>query len=941
MKPSLAPVAFLLVAFAATPAVGQFVEPPPPPPDSLSTLAVPVVVERLSGLPLIDESGNGAGGFIKDTEAAILLGKALFWDQQMGSDGQACASCHYHAGADDRQKNEQNQGANGVFDLTATGGMGPNETLGANDFPFHQLVDPNDRESFAWFDTDDVTSSNGTFAATFNDIILGSATDDCTVIPSDPAGFHVNGINVRRVPGRNAPTVINAVFNLRSFWDGRANNIFNGVDPFGPRNVNARVLEVQSDSSVTQIQVAFENSSLASQAVGPPGSDFETTCGGRSFLKLGKKMVSLDALALQRVHPNDSVLGGLSNSPKDGLDGPGNKGIPYADLIEAAISDRFWDSNKLFDGDKNEIGKGKPKNTDQFTLMEANFSLIWGLAIQLYESTLISDESPFDQFMEGNASALSQSEKAGMEVFLGAHKGQGGRCINCHQGPVFSGAAAPFLEDQAAEADKPEQMVERMRLGNGDDIEEDLLRYFISGEGTIGAWHISGTAGSREMPNIWRATVGGDITRNGSPCTVESFLMNQDRTAPFPEDMIPPEPPETRGESNYADHSTKDAVFRLSGCGGDWEITIVDNGVGNDRGTIKVVQTPGSYATEVGGYPIRTVYAGTIADDVLIDGDFTLNAPALYDTGFYNIGVRPTSEDIGVGGEDPWGNPLSFTRQWQASLLGTATVDTFTVNQSRFDEPFNWFGDSVFFPGGMAGYAWMTHDYETNPLYPGAACFDGFGGPPVFPQPPDQEACEALGPDFRWIVQAEFNLAPQVALYFMGANQGRGDDAVPAYDPFGFNSPPNFLPNLANYDAIMNMPTGVDGSFKVPTLRNVELTGPFFHNGGQATLEQVVEFYNRGGDFAKQNLADLAPDIHPLDLTNKQQKDLVAFLKALTDDRVRCEQAPFDHPGILLPNGAKGGNVKDDGSGQAIENFEKIKAVGAGGNNKCLKGFLE
>ena len=42
------------------------------------------------------------------------------------------------------------------------------------------------------------------------------------------------------------------------------------------------------------------------------------------------------------------------------------------------------------------------------------------------------------------------------------------------------------------------------------------------------------------------------------------------------------------------------------------------------------------------------------------------------------------------------------------------------------------------------------------------------------------------------------------------------------------------------------------------------LTAPFFHNGGQLTLEQVVEFYNRGGDFAIENLGDLAPNIHPL-----------------------------------------------------------------------------
>ena len=162
----------------------------------------------------------------------------------------------------------------------------------------------------------------------------------------------------------------------------------------------------------------------------------------------------------------------------------------------------------------------------------------------------------------------------------------------------------------------------------------------------------------------------------------------------------------------------------------------------------------------------------------------------------------------------------------------------------------------------------------------------------------------------------------------LGIEEGKGHGAVPANNP-------------ANLTAIEDMATAVDGSFKVPTLRNVELTGPFFHNGGQATLEQVVAFYNRGGDFAKDNLASLDPDIHPLDLTNKQQKDLVAFLKALTDERVRCEQAPFDHPQIILPNGAKGGNVKDDGTGQAVENFETIGAVGAGGSNKCLKGFLE
>src|SRR5881398_2761029 len=43
------------------------------------------------------------------------------------------------------------------------------------------------------------------------------------------------------------------------------------------------------------------------------------------------------------------------------------------------------------------------------------------------------------------------------------------------------------------------------------------------------------------------------------------------------------------------------------------------------------------------------------------------------------------------------------------------------------------------------------------------------------------------------------------------------------------------------------------GSFKAPQLREVELTGPYFHNGGKLTLRQVVDFYVRGGDFPVTN----------------------------------------------------------------------------------------
>ena len=59
--------------------------------------------------------------------------------------------------------------------------------------------------------------------------------DECGE-PTDPH-FRIDGIAVRRVEPRKSPTMINAVFNHRNFWDGRANNIFNGINPFGERGL--------------------------------------------------------------------------------------------------------------------------------------------------------------------------------------------------------------------------------------------------------------------------------------------------------------------------------------------------------------------------------------------------------------------------------------------------------------------------------------------------------------------------------------------------------------------------------------------------------------------------------------------------------------------------------------------------------------------------------
>ena len=69
-------------------------------------------------------------------------------------------------------------------------------------------------------------------------------------------------------------------------------------------------------------------------------------------------------------------------------------------------------------------------------------------------------------------------------------------------------------------------------------------------------------------------------------------------------------------------------------------------------------------------------------------------------------------------------------------------------------------------------------------------------------------------------------------------------------------------------------------AFKTPTLRNSALTAPYMHNGVFKNLEEVLDFYNRGGgdDPLKSE------ELFPLHLTDQEQKDVVTFLKALTGD---------------------------------------------------------
>jgi len=79
--------------------------------------------------------------------------------------------------------------------------------------------------------------------------------------------------------------------------------------------------------------------------------------------------------------------------------------------------------------------------------------------------------------------------------------------------------------------------------------------------------------------------------------------------------------------------------------------------------------------------------------------------------------------------------------------------------------------------------------------------------------------------------------------------------------------------------------------YKTPSLRNVALTAPYMHNGALLTLEEVIEYYDRGGTGAEGQ----DPRISSLHLTFEEKKTLLAFLRSLTGDNVKVlaqETAP-------------------------------------------------
>ena len=219
--------------------------------------------------------GNNRAQKMVARDAAAALGKALFWDMQVGSDGvQSCGTCHFHAGADNRTKNQLNPNhVGGDFALHVGNVPLParwitkaaNYDVQASDFPFHKLANHADHaedvncgssglppcSQGAISDVNDVMSSMGVIFSPFTDIEpIGAVSGFIAgIVKSLKPDIRTPGAldpipvfqGLRRVEPRNTPTFFASAMNFDNFWDGRARHDFNGGSVFGGSDPQSHV----------------------------------------------------------------------------------------------------------------------------------------------------------------------------------------------------------------------------------------------------------------------------------------------------------------------------------------------------------------------------------------------------------------------------------------------------------------------------------------------------------------------------------------------------------------------------------------------------------------------------------------------------------------------------------------------------------------------------
>ncbi len=972
--------------------------------------------------------------YVRDRDAAIALGKAFFWDMQVGSDSvQACASCHFNAGADDRDINQLNPNHVNVtpdldlevFSNRDTPPADPqdnNQAVVATDFPFHRLFDqflvgdpacatPLVLDGQTVCDAanidhtnNDVMSSMGVIFGVFADIPKpGGGADDPTAFVQFPEGTGnpitltktlapdlrsdtVDPIplfqDLRRVEPRHTPTFIASAMNFDNFWDGRARHDFNGGSVFGASDpfhhvyacteIHPNGRTCREDMVATRQIIRF--TSLASLSTGPVLSEFEMSFFGRNWQKVGKKLLQdgVVPLANQLVDPHDSALGPYSNQPGNAnpvcsdnkamnnrATGKPGLCITYNELIQIAFYPALWvskdqhvdgapgadpfdgyvlsiaegDLSETPDSDNNGVEDGL-EDTNKFTQMEANMSLFFGLSVHIWGNVLIPDDSPMDQFFDANPDAFATFGESG-------EPGLAFDLLNC-VGENNTGNVQPCFTE----------------VGNFKRDPGLFARIGVTVEG--GGGGTLEPAGGTRQPGDPDPLLGLDMFL-GSNLSLKNPDFRSFRCG------------ECHAGGTLTDH-TFEISHQLSF--GDRIQEFVTGQPGVEK-----FPEPLGRGRIISGFLLEAELGENAQDAVERNvADFALDilgAPqgqALFDNGVYNIGVTPIGDDVSRGGDDPFGWPLSL------SILALKNI-----------------GGVGYHPGGdnpATGFAQPPYPGIPMPTFDpraeGECAITDMSDPEYIP---DEELAEhtecntgglfeenaqdeAINPGVAeepenpllppylapWASNIPVGDESNIDEVFFGVNTLMEEPMLEGFmDSLGPFNPAAVIGELFNSGDGRLMAAwpnvnrvNVQGAFKAPPLRFIELTPPYFHNGGKLTLRQVVDFYMRGGDFPITNsphrdflIAHLNIEDEALGGLTEAEKEarrvaLVDFLLELTDDRVRHRQAPFDQPEIFVPLDGKapdntfgrpGFLSMLDGvcPGGSVPCFRQIPATGAGG----------
>lgn len=887
--------------------------------------------------------------FIADVDAAEALGKAFFWEMQAGSDfrrrvdgvfvGTACASCHYQHGMDARRRHSERipYVVWEKYPIDKTHGL----EFGISQLPF-------DPKKSAVFDTPLTDRNPLTTIVGSQGVERKMFTGRNVEAPSGTGEWESEKWSVkpkstryekvleewlmffedhdptkqafRQITSRNSPTVINSGFSDRLFHDGRAESTFNGFSIFGDFDERQVLYRVAPVGPPVPVKVAILKAALASQSVGPIVNEVEMSYQGRTFHDVANKLLDSKILQHQRISATDSVLGKYAISRPT-----------YRALIERAFRREWWDSQEQVSLELTEAKE------DKGSLEVANFSLFWGLSILIYESELVSNNSPFDAMMMGNPQPVNdrwEKEKSNLQpIYLdrartknpppagvvapphnnGASVFQHGfrvfmnrGCIECHSGPLLSEIyeRIPAVENRIPIAKDLHRTLVPMPLADSIPFHDRPFHEQILKQIELAISSATGLQITRVAP-IARGLEQLRFDALGN--TAELKKRIESRLS----DLIAKPDDRAALADKVSKLLKRYEVERVNRLGGR-KFFSEDDRIGVTEPLVEPL------FVELMPIPKRQIETRPVLPFVGPYAERRQPKPnyAFYDLGFYNLGVSPPRFDRGIGAiveldehdlHDKNLNTAIATlpaaeaaiamkadrslllqqmKSAKVEYVGELDEKSVAAIKDALKELFSIEESVQQSASGAAGSAYRLKRSKPKASPPQAQAL----APPTTAAPApivfSDQSWDRIG-----LRDEEGNdTRNRSAVHFLS----RARALVLNEEPWGLRKPFLHDNELAFW-----------GAFRTPSLRNVELTAPYMHNGRLSSLREVVEFYDRAGDVPRH--AEYNPDKHPeivdLDMTIDDKLALQFFLMCLTDEAVRNHKAPFDHPSINLVNG--------------------------------------